>query len=195
MHEYKHVVYVNPRKIHSSLDYLHRKMPIATCVSGHTALLRKRETRLHTWRPCPATAAVYRSHGHTAACVGEGAQFQLGLPDICVESVVVPDRNESFALTASQELPRSGLMQSCRRGFVVINLRVIDHRIHPDHRAHRGCLANIDSMYNIHYSSTEMSYRRLTCPQEPHSRNKVPLLPCIHVPCVLKITVSGASTN
>jgi len=75
-----------------------RKMPMATCSGGHSALLKKRETRLHTWRPCTATAAVYRRHGHTAEGAGERALFQLGLPGICVESVVVPDRNESFAL-------------------------------------------------------------------------------------------------
>jgi hypothetical protein len=66
--------------------------------SVRIALLEKREIRLHTWQPCPAIAAVYRSHGHKHACTGEVAPFQLGLPDICVESVVVPDRNESFAL-------------------------------------------------------------------------------------------------
>jgi hypothetical protein len=36
--------------------------------------------------------------GTFAEHVGEGAQFQLGLPAICFESVVLPDRNESFAL-------------------------------------------------------------------------------------------------
>jgi hypothetical protein len=36
--------------------------------------------------------------GTFAEYVGKGAQFQLGLPAISVESVVVPDRTESFAL-------------------------------------------------------------------------------------------------
>ena len=54
--------------------------------------------------PCPATAAVYRSHGHVVASVGKGAPFQLGLPAICVESVVVPGRNQSFALRYESEI-------------------------------------------------------------------------------------------
>lgn len=54
--------------------------------------------------PCPATAAVYRSHGHIVASVGKEAPFQLGLPAICVESVVVPGRNESFALRYESEI-------------------------------------------------------------------------------------------
>ena len=163
MHEYKHVVYVNPRKIHSSLDYLHRKMPIATCVSGHTALLRKRETRLHTWRPCPATAAVYRSHGHIAACVGEGAQQQLGLPDNCIESVVVPDRNESFALVASQKSPRSW-------ASAVVQMRVCGHKFtctelfRADYYTLRECFSDIDGMCDKFQICTQSSEGRWICP-------------------------------
>jgi hypothetical protein len=36
--------------------------------------------------------------GTFAEYFGKGAQFQLSLPAICVESVVVPDRNKSFGL-------------------------------------------------------------------------------------------------
>lgn len=120
-HKEKPMVHDGPSHIHSNFDYLLRKMPMATCGGGHTTLLGKRKTRLHTWRPCTATAAVYRSHGHIAACVGEGAQFQLGLPDICVGSVVVPDRSESFALVASQESPRSW-------AYAVVQTRVCGHK-------------------------------------------------------------------
>ena len=123
MHEYKHVVYVNPRKIHSSLDYLHRKMPIATCVSGHTALLRKRETRLHTWRPCPATAAVYRSHGHICRTCRRRSTIPARsachlLRKCCFarqKRILRPALRVSIRLSLR-------LMQSCRRGCFVINI-------------------------------------------------------------------------
>lgn len=91
--------FVSPNHLHLSLDVLLRKIPMARGSSVRVALLVKRGTRLHTWQPCPRTAAVYKSHGHIAACVGKGAQFQLDLSGICVESVVLPDKIESFALS------------------------------------------------------------------------------------------------
>lgn len=110
MYVHKHAV----NDMLSGLDNFYRKMPTARVVVDTLHYSESEKFAYTRGNPCPATAAVYRSHGHIVASVGKEAPFQLGLPAICVESVVVPGRNNPSPTLRVRNRLRLRLMQSCR---------------------------------------------------------------------------------
>lgn len=155
---------------HSSFDVSLRKIPIArgrSVSSVRTALLGKRDIRLHTWRPWLTTAAVYRSHGHICRTCRRRSTIPARsachlLRKCCFarqKRILRPALRVSIRLSLR-------LMQSCRRGCFVINIHMIDHEMHQKNPVSAKlpweCRRNVDYTLIVHvieFQKTNMSSR------------------------------------